>query len=575
MSLFASSSSAFKPSGNTFGSFGSSTNQQQPASTGTGLFGSFGGSTNQQQQPQNAQPSGGSLFGGQQQQNNPNPLFGGGNVNQPAPALGGSLFGGGNAQQQQQQQPATGTSLFGGGAGGTTGGNLFGGAQPAGGTGTTTGGTLFGASGSNAPQNPAPTGSLFGMTASGTTSPTGSLFGGQNQQAGATNQPSLFGSFGQNAQNQNQQQQPQPTGLFGQSQQQQPQQQQPSSLFGSTINTSAGSGLFGGGLSNTQLGGSTLGASKLSTSALGGPSAGGSMFGSRSTAGVSPTQQQGDGAQAQFQTLVQRIEGIAQAWDSSSPQSRFQHYFYNLVEPSQLQRYVRPQNATNEALWQKAVRENPDPSCYVPALAVGFDDLQQRVEAQRQLSTAHQEKIKELKTRISALSDAHSLTNTPRLSRAISAQTQLVQRLTRLCQHLHLLIPSVRSSAIRPEEEALRDALESLEDEVRKPGVAGRLKGKLNELWAMIGALEAAREKDGKGGDGNVEWAVVDPEGLQRIAHILAEQQAGMAHLTKIVQGQVSDLDVILGKSSREKETDAFSSSQAHQALLASTNRGT
>ena len=31
---------------------------------------------------------------------------------------------------------------------------------------------------------------------------------------------------------------------------------------------------------------------------------------------------------------------------------------------------------------------------YVPALAVGFDDLQKRVEAQRQQSEAHQQKLK-------------------------------------------------------------------------------------------------------------------------------------------------------------------------------------
>lgn len=41
-----------------------------------------------------------------------------------------------------------------------------------------------------------------------------------------------------------------------------------------------------------------------------------------------------------------------------------QHYFYNLVDPSQVQLYGRPQNATNEALWQKALRENPDSSWY-------------------------------------------------------------------------------------------------------------------------------------------------------------------------------------------------------------------
>ena len=88
------------------------------------------------------------------------------------------------------------------------------------------------------------------------------------------------------------------------------------------------------------------------------------------------------------------------------------------------------------------------PFSYVPALAVGFGDLQKRVEAQKAQATAHTEKIKELKTRITTLANSHSTTNTPRLQRAAAVQTQLQQRLVRLVQHLHLLIPSVRSSSI-------------------------------------------------------------------------------------------------------------------------------
>lgn len=71
-----------------------------------------------------------------------------------------------------------------------------------------------------------------------------------------------------------------------------------------------------------------------------------------------------------------------------------QHYFYNLVDPAQVSLYGRPPNATNEALWQKAVRENPDRSCMVPVVAIGFDDLKQRVDAQGQQAQAHHEKLK-------------------------------------------------------------------------------------------------------------------------------------------------------------------------------------
>jgi len=146
----------------------------------------------------------------------------------------------------------------------------------------------------------------------------------------------------------------------------------------------------------------------------------------------------------------------------------------------------------------------------------------------------------------------------------------------KLVQHFHLLIPMLRSSAIRPEEEALRVALDEIEEQVRGPGV-GHIRGKLNELWALVGAVNAARERGRKNGagptDGNMEWAVVDDEGLSQITQvfrlglfiqgtncyyyyfqILTEQQAGLAHLTKILQGALKDLDIIQGTG--EKRDD-------------------
>ena len=75
-----------------------------------------------------------------------------------------------------------------------------------------------------------------------------------------------------------------------------------------------------------------------------------------------------------------------------------------------------------------------------------------------------------------------------------------------------MLIPALRSSAIRPEEEALRVRLEEIEEEVRR----GRLRGKLNELWAVVGALG----NGAKGIQEGTEWTVVDDEGLAQITQV-------------------------------------------------------
>ena len=106
----------------------------------------------------------------------------------------------------------------------------------------------------------------------------------------------------------------------------------------------------------------------------------------------------------------------------------------------------------------------------------------------------------DLQTRISALVQRHQLSNASRLQRAAALQTQLTHRVLKLVQHLHLLIPALRSSALRPEEEALRTALEEIDEEVRRPGGTGRIRGKLNELWALVGAVTAARERDRRPG---------------------------------------------------------------------------
>ena len=61
-------------------------------------------------------------------------------------------------------------------------------------------------------------------------------------------------------------------------------------------------------------------------------------------------------------------------------------------------------------------------------------------------------------------------------------------------------------------------ALEDIDEEVRRPGGIGKMRAKLNELWALVGALSAARGQDAK--EGGMGWAVVDEDGLERIAQV-------------------------------------------------------
>lgn len=519
---------------------------QNPGQTGGALF---GGGTAQNQPPQ----ASGGLFGSTTQQNQPQAgagLFGAGNSTQPP--MGGGLFGN-TTGGTSGAQPAAG-GLFGAGNvanQGASGTGLFGGQQQQ----PTAPGGLFGNTGAstatqptgglfNTMQQPAAGGSLFGgSTATQQQQPaTGGLFAAQQQQQPAPS-GGLFGST-------TTQQQPMAGGgLFGTSAGQQGQQSGSATLFGSS--TTSGAGLFGAAdTGTTGAGGASFLGGQMSqppTSGLLGSSTlgAGGLFQTRISS-VAP-QNQTD-ALTQFGQLQQRIEAIIGAWNPSSPLNRFQHYFYNFVDPSQVHQYGRPANATDESLWQKAVRENPDPTHLVPVLATSFDDLQKRVEAQAQQATAQQERLKEIRARIEKVSERHVLSNAPRLQKLASAQAQLTHRLLRLVQHLHLLIPALRSSSIRPEEEALRAALEEIDGEIRRPGGMGRIIGKLNELWALVGAVNATRGANSKGSTDGVEWAVVDEEGLNQIVQILGEEQAGLTHLTRIIQRDLRDIGIIYGE---------------------------
>lgn len=100
------------------------------------------------------------------------------------------------------------------------------------------------------------------------------------------------------------------------------------------------------------------------------------------------------------------------------------------------------------------------------------------------------------------------------------------------------------------------------------------MRGKLNELWALVGAVNAARERGKKvGADGPTEWTVVDEDGLKQIAQILADQHAGLEHLTKVLQRGLKDLRVVTGKGTEGENLSTEKLSSSTSSLHASTLR--
>ncbi|KAJ7678439.1 hypothetical protein B0H14DRAFT_3064291, partial [Mycena olivaceomarginata] len=153
---------------------------------------------------------------------------------------------------------------------------------------------------------------------------------------------------------------------------------QPAPVPGAQQNQQQRPGLCGGAPSSSNIfGASAANANGAPKSTLRSAVASGSGSAGSSNSTSSPTTQAAD-EQTQFAWLIARTEGIAAAWNAGGAGGgQFQYIFYNRVDPAQVGLYGRPPNATNDALWARAVRENPDLGL-VPAITVAFDDLRQR-----------------------------------------------------------------------------------------------------------------------------------------------------------------------------------------------------
>ncbi|KAK8847439.1 hypothetical protein IAR55_005297 [Kwoniella newhampshirensis] len=483
--------------------------QQQPAGGAAGGTGLFGSTTNSQSQPQT-----GSLFGSAPSQpsignNTSAGLFGSTQQNQPS---GGGLFGQtqNSSQPQQQQQ----------------GGGLFGNASS---TNTAAGGGgLFG----QQAQKPAGTG-LFGSTTQ-QPSTSGGLFGSTTQQQPATQGGGLFGSTSQPAQ--------QGGGLFGSA----TQQQQP-----------GGSSLFGGGGFGQQ---SQAGQQPGGSSLFGG-------FGASTNQAQHQQQQQWGNSSMTASTsnsnpfgikqevdIETKIKNVQNAWDSNSPDCRFKYFFYNVVEEGTTGRYGRPAGANDDSKWAKALRDNPDPNSMVPVLATGWADVKKREQAQENLASVHQQRIKEI---IQALSHTRqtSLSASIRLQNLQARQNQLQHRLIHLAAQTPQYIPLIQSTAFRQEEAEMQAQLENVKAELEGkgknivraglggPGTGkGRLLGQLNELWGQLEEIRRRRKmRNFEGRDG---W-LADEKALAEVAEILATQQTALQKLSGLVHDAVFDADVI------------------------------
>ncbi|GAA5816248.1 hypothetical protein MFLAVUS_009774 [Mucor flavus] len=447
-------------------------------------------------------------------------LFGAPNTNNTS---AGTLFGANTSNSS-----AAGT-LFGGAASSNTG---FGGfSKPATtsafGAPTTTQPATPGFGGFGAPTtSTAPTATGFGGFGAPATStaPGATGFGGFGQQQapaaatgfGGFGAPATstapaatgFGGFGQTANTGfGQQQQQQPTTGFG---------QQPTTGFGQPASTGFGKP------ANTGFG-------------FGQP-ASNNLFGNNNNQQQQQQQQQQMGAAPVQDKVWQELALIRAHFDPTSPLCQFRHYFYNMVPANEVHFYVRPQNQ-DEQLWNEAVRKNPDPTCLVPVLAVGFDDILKRMEIQSKQVDLHQEKLKETRERLNTVQRQYALGTLVKLEEHKRRHTYLAQRLLRLLRYSQVL--RYKGFPLNADEEKSMSQLHEL---ATSPNNPENIQQNMTVLWNQLQAIKAQRSTD----SGKAEvWRTVRERDTAMIAKILEDEQKGIMHVASILKSDAKELEVI------------------------------
>ena len=418
------------------------------------------------------------------------------------------------------QQTAPSTSLFGQKPAGQ---GLFGAAPPSG---------ASNSFGSMPPTNPATTlgtqqSGLFGGKTPGSSGTSGGLFGSQPQSSGGLSQN-----------------QPQQGGLFGS------QSQQGSSTIGSQPQQGAGS----------------LGSQPQQGGLFGSQPQQGSLFGQTAKPGAQPTSAPQATSAVQDKKfgapLHTQLERIASSWDTSNLSTcQFQYYLYNRAPDAQslTQLCVRRPDAVgpmHDALWNKALQENPEPDRLYPVLAVGFGDLQIRSNAQVTEAARQTNKAAELTKKLAELRQKHDLANVVRAQSAMMMQTRIRQRLLSLTKDAGVMIPALRGQSLTASEDAVKAALENCDAQLNgalpnyassATPVHARLRAQLNELWAQLSIVRAKREAAQAQGrvNGGTEWVVVDESSFDEITQILGLLQQGLVHLSNTLMSDSKALDTV------------------------------
>ncbi|KAG2235825.1 hypothetical protein INT48_003937 [Thamnidium elegans] len=225
-------------------------------------------------------------------------------------------------------------------------------------------------------------------------------------------------------------------------------------------------------------------------------------------------------------------------WDPKSPNCRFKHYFYNVVAANEVQLYQKPADQ-DQAQWDEAQKVNPDKTTMVPALAVGFEDVEKRMEQQRLLCEAHNAKLVLMQDILKKVQLKDMLETATKLAEYKRRHMEAAQRVIKFLKYTQVL--RNKGLSITPEEEEMRTRFENIQDQLQR---SEQFHGKLSQLWAQLQLIKESGRKYGKI-DGVDEWDAVSENDMRCITKILEEQDNGVQHIIEVIKKDTTDIDML------------------------------
>lgn len=208
-----------------------------------------------------------------------------------------------------------------------------------------------------------------------------------------------------------------------------------------------------------------------------------------------------------------QIKAVLDSYDPTTPYYKFQHPFYNVVDPADIQKYGRPAGV-DDLLWDQAVKDNPNPSVMVPVIASGFPDLEKRRSAQLEQMKIHLEKVALIKRTLDSFQLLHSVEFESQIVEIQLKQTAINQRLLRIVEKFQT--QKNKGFSFSREEEQLKGKLDELLIRITREL---KLKDKAYELSKRI---ESEPKRDGEIGMQLTE------DSVKRVEAVLTDQNGAI-----------------------------------------------